>query len=586
MAERELNRIIDGFTDLTRGIDSSRPPNLIERNAAAFGINISCRGGFPSTRPKYLKRTLTFPDQNTETAFKQGRMQGAGIYLPSNTDPLHIVSVEGRIYSIDIDYNVLELTTATDYNAPDEPIAYMVQAEQYWITQNNLNKARVYDGASFFTSDPNQQGIPVGGPMAYGQGRLAVAANREVFFGDISGGPTRVIDFTESSDISIGGSWTVGLPGPITALAYIAVIDAATGQGELTIHTPYGVTTMHPSRPRATWRTTAPFQTVAVTPFGAMGQGSVLDINSDLWFRARDGIRSLQIVLRNFEASWLNTPQSQELDRVTAFDDPLLVSSSQALLFDNRLLMTVSPRRLNNIVYHMGLASLDFDPMSTLFDKTPPHYDGIWTGLKITKLVKGDYSGQERAFAWCLDSNNENCLWEIMTQKGDDNDTKPIDCTVESAAYFFENPREAKQLDAFETHVDELSGTVSFTLSYRPDQYPLWYSWKGWSVCAPRTDCTPVDGCSVPRSVKKQYRPRLWVGTPPQACVAPITVPANLGYQFQVLLKWSGVARIKMAFLHALKTEENPYGRKCLSDAETCTALEGCDENIFAYTSE
>lgn len=577
--QREPLRSVDGWVELSRGMDSARSPSIIERNAYALGVNITARGDFPGTRPKYLKRLLQFQSDQDRTDFETGNIQGATVYKPMDSSrSFHIVSISGRIWKVSNDYMVTELTS-TDRNPSNIDRVYMIQAEQYLVIQNTLNYAFVFDGATL-ARNPD---IPVGGPMAYGLGRLVVASRREFYVGDIYGGPTSILSFTEQSNIALGGTHVVGFPGNITGLAFIPILNSSTGQGALTIHTANGIESADIGQPRANWNNIQ-FEKVTYLPFGAVSQESIALVNSDVWYRSSDGIRSLNISIIDHDGSLTNTPQSGEVDALLDFDDNTLIKYTQAIVFDNRLLTTIAPSRFGQAIYFNGLSVLDLSLNSTLFNKQLPAYDGLWTGIKITKLIKGDYGNEVfRAFAYCLDPSNRNCLWEITSEVGDDNDTKRIECLLDSASYSFKNPREQKKLEGFETFAINIAGQVNFTLQYHPDQYPLWYDWKTWSVCASNPVCGP-GGCDMIKPIRKQFRPRLYAGTPPVVCDPTTDRPSNLGYEFQVRIKWTGQASLKMGFLQTLQTEEVPTP-PCLEE-ETCQSVAGCADSLFEYSSE
>lgn len=576
-------RITDGFIDLNSGSDSGRSPSIIPRNACAFAINSTMRGSFAGTRPGLRKHTLTFQDDERKTAFETGNLQVASYYQYGYGEPLLMTLVSGRVYSINRDYEVVELTGA-DRNASNLPLGWMVQAEQFLVIQDGQSRPFIFDGSGIRRA--TQDEVPVGTAMAYGLGRLAVARDRLIFFGDINqnGVPNSVITFKETQVIAIGGAYTVATPGNITALQFFPVLDSSTGQGELTAHTPYGISTFRVAAPRDLWKTMEGFQRVAYQPFGATSQGAVPLINSDIWYRSRDGMRSLSVAVRSNVSSWLNTPQSKEMARIISKDDRRLLAFAQAVLFDNRALFTVSPVMVNGRVYHRGLAVIDFDPVSNLVEKSPPHWEGVWTGLKFTKLVTGDYDGMDRAFLFAIDNNDKSCLWELSYDDAFDNTDRRIECLVEGASYFFQNIRERKRLDAGELFVDDLDGTVDFTLKYRPDQSPAIYEWKTWSICATTKDCTLTNGCQVPKNLKRQYRSRLWAEQPQQICETGQKKPSREGYQFQPRITWTGKARIKSLFIHAMRLQENPYGDGC--DPESCQTVDTCDLDPFTYNAD
>lgn len=573
-------RITDGLIDLNSGADSGRSPSTIPRNACALAINVTMRGSFAGTRPGFRKHTLTFQDEERQEAFESGNLQVASYYQYGLGEPLLVAMVSGRVYSINREYEVVELT-GTDRKASNLPLGWMEQAEQYLVIQDGQSRPFIFDGSGLRRA--TQDEVPVGTAMAYGIGRLAVARDRLIFFGDINGGAASVITFKETQIVALGGAYTIATPGNITALKFFPVLDSSTGQGELTAHTPYGITTFRVAAPRDLWKTMEGFQRVAYQPFGSASQSITL-INSDIWYRARDGMRSLSVGVRNNVSTWLNAPQSKEMARIIKKDDRRLLPYAQSMLFDNRALFTVSPVMTGGRVYHRGLAVIDFDPVSNLVEKTPPHWEYIWTGLKFTKLVTGDFDGIDRAFMFAIDKEDRNVLWELSYDDPFDNTDRRIECHVEGASYFFQNIRERKRLEAGELFVDDLDGTVNFTLIYRPDQSPDWYDWKTWQICATTSDCSLTNGCQVPKNLKRQYRSRLWAEQPQQVCEVGQKKPSREAYQFQPRISWTGKARIKGLFIHAMRLQENPYGNGC--ETESCESVDTCDLDPFSYDAD
>lgn len=579
--DRESGRLTDGWVELSAGMDSSKAPNIIPRNAYAFGINCTARGAFPGTRPGYIKQTLIFTSDAARDAFEDGLLQGAGYFKPESGAPVLICSISGRIWEIDEQYNTRELTGA-DINNPNRLRTWMVQAEGYFIIQDGESAPFIYDGAVLRRATTGE--VPTGTVMAYGHERLVVARGREIFIGDINGGATNVITFSEIGNLSLGGTYTVAFPGQITALAFMPVYDTSTGQGPLTVHTPKGVSTLNLSAPRDTWRTIE-FQKTVFQPYGSVSQESTLLVNADLWFRSRDGIRSLRASVRDNTVSWSNTPMSQEMDRVLKYETRSLIQFCQGTLFDNRAIFAVSPRKVASATAFSGLAVIDFNSVSNLNQKSSPVWDGLWTGLAITKIVVGEYNDTERCFLFALDSSNNNKLWELSYDEAFDKDgTVRIQSSIESAAYFWENPRHRHKLDGFELFVDQLEGTVNFDFKYRPDQSPVWYDYKSLSVCATIRDCSPTDGCHVPRHLKRQYRSRLWAGTPPSICETGQKKPSKEGYNFSIRVAWTGKARLKMGFLHQLPIQEPAYG-ECIG-TEACEAIDSCEPDPWTYNAD
>lgn len=90
----------DGFAVLL-GCDSSVSPSLIGADKCAFSGNVVFRGGFPTTRPGFNQRGLTYPTTEIAEWIEDHVLQGSIVYKPKYGPSLIIASIGGRIFSID-----------------------------------------------------------------------------------------------------------------------------------------------------------------------------------------------------------------------------------------------------------------------------------------------------------------------------------------------------------------------------------------------------------------------------------------------------------------------------------------------------
>lgn len=561
-------------------------PSLVAPNQYSYGVNCRARGGYITNRPGFKPFVLDFEDAEAETWFKTKNIQGAGYYSQPNGTPVIIVSVGGRIFAVyplqkPNSDNVIELTD-TDVNSEKEQQVWMIQAEQYFIIQNGVDRPFIYDGATLRRSVADQNEVPVGKMMEYGVGRLIVVLpnQREYKIGDLVGGGTEVIKFTEDTFVAEGGSITVPIPGEITAVKLIAVLDRGTQQGDLVIHTDQGAVSAQVGALRSTWKNIQ-FQRIAILKNGALGQYSTVLVNGDMFYRAYDGIRSLAMAQRDFQSQWATTPVSREVERILRLDNPALLRVSQAVLFDNRILMTCSPVQRGFGYYHRGLVSLDFDPISSMGVKSPPAYDGLWTGLQATSMVVGEFNKEERCFIFHVNEDYENELWEVSRDDAfDDGDTR-IPANTETKTFFNESRFELKHLDSGDVWVDRVQGSVDFDVKFRPDQYPLWADWHSWSECANQPNCeTDSLNCMTLTNYQTQYRPRMQLPQPSDACVTGNEKPLRMGYQFQVRIAWVGKARLQGFRIHAQDVQESPVGCRATT---ACSSLTGCNADPTTY---
>lgn len=636
MAVSTKRILLDGQMLALRGVNSGRAPSLVPPNQLSWASNVTVRGGFPETRPRFTKKSLTFTSAEVEAWFKTHIMQGGITYYSDLGTSFIVVSVGGRQFTINplLDYTVNEITptaaaettvnfntpaidanvavtvddatlipigyplyiagdtyilisvagnvltvqskTATpatlinsgasvtylDPNTPSLPLVWMEQAEQYLIIQDGQARAIIYDGAIAHRSDAASNEVPTGTVMVFNEeiGRLCVAvAGNQIQVGDVVGGPTSVIMFTETDYLAEGGAFRVPRKfGKITGMAMMANLDRSNGQGPWVVFAERGMTTFNLPPRRILWKDlTYPPQINMPLP-SATSNAGIVAVNGDLYYRGKDGVRSFIYGIREFRGVG-NTPISTELDRVITKDTPSLLQHAKAILFDNRYLFTVNPAPSLNGVYHRGLGVLDFHLISSMDQKEPPAYDGIWTGLYITEMVTGTYGGDERAFIFALNPENwENELWELHRETGFDNGTNRIAGYTESRSMIFGDPMTLKELDDLNVWVDHVVGPVTFTAEWRPDSSPCWYDYGTQDVCVKFEDCTEED-CKPLQALNAGYKTRIPFGQPPQVEDGLDGKPARRGYEFQFRLRWQGQARIRKVLAKTRVVEEEVY---------------------------
>jgi hypothetical protein len=419
MALNDPMRLSDGLSSILGGMDGGKTPDLIKPNQCALLENLVVRGGRAETRPGLKQLAINTAPDALDTSLSgwvvqnlcRYPIQGIGFYEDHGSRGYLMVAAGGMTFRLDVTSSVVgveDITVPTDPNSDVMPKVYMQQADGYMIFQDGVSLPQIFDGSISRRSGTDE--VPLGtGPMAFGMGRLWVAQGEEYVAGDIIGGPTGVLKFTENDYLNEGGTFRVPLNGGwITAMQFTASLTTATGQGELMVATASNVFSTVVPTDRTTWKNTAdPIQRVVQIENGCVSQESAVLVNGDVFMRSRDGIRSVIQAFRDF-SQYGNVPISRELQDVLGSDDESLLQYSSAVLFDNRLLTTCGshPRRSRaGGAYFDNLAALDFDLITTMAEKAAPAWDGIWTGYRFLKLTKGRFQKKERAFTVVEDPN-------------------------------------------------------------------------------------------------------------------------------------------------------------------------------------
>jgi len=568
------------------GVDSGRVSTIasegmpygLRRNQLAFLTNGTVRGGGISPRFGWIKLVSGAP--------WSGLYQSGFTYEQLNGNPYLVLSIGGRIFNVrvDEDNRIEETTIPGDANPPLVDQGFMEQGEQFLIIQAGdfTTLPLFWDGTTLRRSvglnvPAAQRELPPAGPMDYFMGRLWYAVGRTYTAGDIVNGPSgtpgppymkrdSILKVTENP-LAIGGDGFI-VPtqsGNIRALKYSSNLDTQLGQGSLFVFTRKAIYATDPPVTRAEWITsTEPLQRVAQNRYGSYNDRSVVSVNGDLFYQSTDGIRSLFVAIRDFQ-QWGNTPISRNENRVLVFNDRSLMRFSSGIEFDNRLLQTVLPTQTPVGVAFQGIVPLDFDLISSLGDKLPPAWEGMWEGLDVLQLFEGDFGGLQRAFAVVVSRlTGEIEVWELTLANLFEQDDNRIQWQVEWPSFTWDQPFMLKQLHGAELWIDRLFGTVNFYLYYRNDQNPCYQFWHAWKECAAR-DCledelNPCDPTEYPEQPYcSQYRATMSLPEPPHSCDATNGRPTNFGYQFQVKLVVRGSCRVRGMLLHAHPIESAPF---------------------------
>ena len=555
--------ITDGQTDFSGGMDMSRSPELIAQNQISLGVNVTMRNGYPATRPAFNMNQLDFGGEDEwESWWNTHYFQGASYYNVNDAYPTIIASVGGRIFNLQpngLDFNVTDITPkkadgTLDRNSSVLTKAYFCQAAQYLIIQDGQSRAFIFDGSTIRRSNPSVPEVPTGTIMRYGQGRLTVASGNQFLVGDINGGATNVISFTETTYLNGGGSFLLPINmGNITGMIFTAQQDTNTGQGGLLVFGESGVISVDLTVPRTNWQTSQ-IVTVTLTDIGTLADRSMVTINADVFFRSQDGIRTYRDARAEFGqyslGNYGRTALSYEIGAYLSQDTLAYQPFVSGIVFDNRYLLTTQPVLVNGIgvPVFQAVAAMDFIPVSALRYNQPPVFDGLWTGLSIYQLMEGQFASGIRGFAFVrgVDNagNQELQLWEITTEAGWDNGSCPIPCAIESKSFIFGSPLSYKRMSYLRHWADQIQGRVDWTLRLKPDQYPGWLLWQQWTDEALMQTCTDAE-CGIP-NYQPQYRAGRNTILAPEGCLTDgeNMLTYRTGFSFQIRMEWLGIARL------------------------------------------
>jgi len=616
-------RITEGQFDFTGGVDSSkvpalvspRTPNGLKRNQLAWLINGTVRGGGITQRTGF-QPLCTLP----VTAIYQGGWMYDTEPIGGNA-PYLMLSIGGRMYQVrvDTDNSILDVTgSVANEDPPNLPQNYFVQGEQFMVKQAGDGKKLplFWDGTSLrrsvgIISANNVPGAPPLGVMPYNELPAATAMvcymqriwytqNRQYCAGDIvdnQSSGTAPYDYTDSilkvteCPLAIGGDGfsVPSQAGNIRALNYPIALDTALGEGPLFVFTPKQIYALAVPVNRADWIATTlnnqPLQRVVMKNNGAVGERSIVSVNGDLWYQSLDpAIRSYFMALRYFQ-TWGNTPVSNPINRVLAFNDRGLMHLASAMEFQSRMYQGLLPVQTPVGVACQIIGVMDLDPLSTLEEQKAPVWEGSYEGLDFLQFFTGNFGGRERAFS-VVHSRVDGTIqvWEITAADKFENGDNRVTWYIEFPAFDFGDyprkagggPFELKILDGFDLWVDKVFGTVDFTLQYRVDEDPCLYDWSKKQICAARTcaENPNTPNCYPLEANREQYRvPLTWGPVVNPRCGVGNSRPTNVGFKFQPVLTIKGWCRVRGYHLHCLKKDTPPFAGAICKPSTFFTSL-------------
>ena len=412
--------------------------------------------------------------------------------------------------------------------------------------------------------------------MVYYQGRIWYAIGNTFTAGDIVNGPSGTVPYQNTDSIlkvtenplAVGGDGFAvpDTSGDIRALQYTANMNAALGQGPLYNFTRKQIYALTVPVTRANWiaanASNPPVMTVAARKWGSVGDRCVVPANSDLFYQSMEpAIRSLLVSIRN-DDQWGNVQLSNNEIRVLQFNNRALMRFATGIEFDNRLLQAVLPFQTPCGVAFQGIIPLDFNLISTLEEKLPPAWEGLYEGLDHLQLFEGDFGGLQRAFSIIHSEVDDSIqLWELTTDQRRDNGDNRVTWGFETPAFCWGKQFEMKELDTLEIWIDKIAGEIELGVEYREDANPCWTPWNKVQFCQARTTCEDVDHplCYPEQPYCEGQRfPLVFPKPNPGTCSPSNHRPSNVGFQFQLRFTIKGWCRVRGYILYAVPVQRQP----------------------------
>lgn len=503
----------DGQLSFDGGQDVSLPSTRLEPNKFVAGINVSTAKGVLRPRYAFNRKKITMQPggysyefnkvADFEFNFKTGLSQAYVPYRIGNNFYQLIVR-NGIIYMLnqkDFSVKVLTLNSATALNPVQKRINWGVCAK-YIVFVDFPNRPVIIENGVARRSSVALNELPVLNLVTYNQNR-AVFSNglNEFTAGDPAGSLIAPLAPITINEILAGGPYAgevykapSDFDDPISALTTLQSTDTSTGIGSAIVATEFQIFTYDTTQPRADWINLNQFGTCLSYNAGIVDQSSQVNVNSDLFFVARDGTLRGLSAARDEQKKWARTPISLPIENWTGHHhsdaDNTLIRFSRLTYFNNKIFWTVRPTytkalRLDKTpildVCHGGIAVLDMANVSRGFGDVPPAWDGLWTGVRPMNMLVND----DRMFIVSKDSGiNE--IYEVHERESvdrtDGGQQRKIRSIIYTRDYFTKNIFQDKNLLRLESNVSNILGKFKYDVKYKPSDAPNFIPWGKYEL--------------------------------------------------------------------------------------------------------
>jgi hypothetical protein len=532
--------------------------------------------------------------------FEQGNVQGAFWYRkkrPGRNEGL-VLAIAGNIFFLILVNETWTVHFLIAGNNPNLMKAWFCQAEEWLYIQDGESKPIFWNGLIPATednirrSDPSKNEMPVGTIMAYCHGRVFVSnafdqvAASDIIYGNATTDSSATQMFTENTYWAEGGYF--GMPtdlGHITGMIVLPRQRAnIIGQGELVILCEEGASSLDVSIPRLQWKD-AKIQEVTMAGRGPIAYDTVIAVNNDCWFRSDDGLSSYKLRQSDADSSLSLTKLSRQVNQWMEGETMWLKEFSTSIYFDNRIITTVQPQMeiskigVGSHRFHRGMVVLDLDKASDVTGDASFNWDGLWTGVRPTAMVKAGLY----AFIISYDSDGKNRIYRLARVTGNDRcrnigvqqewayHTKRFDWSTSQASNSFM----FKELYGGQLFVSDVKDRIDIGVSFRPDNCQTWFG------LMPETPFgSYFDGeflFSAPRFNQFVF------GNPTKGCAPGLLNPVNHGSEFQFKVFGRGQVRVdRLRVAVAAQNDPDILATNCKTD-DPKKVLDSNKDSDYSY---
>lgn len=547
----ENNFVLDGNVSFVGGQDASKIPDKVPENGYFSGVNVTTQQGDIGPRWGLRKLKLTFQAggvtlktnhiKEFDNIFHSGKFQLIAPYSVGQEFYLIIV-IAGVIFLYNQGTNnvtIIPMKEGEDGLNPLEPRLNWSPGGRFFVIFDFPAYPVIIENFEARRADPNKFEVPISTIGAYNQNRLFIGnAGNEFTAGDPAGNPLTPdapITFEEVEAPSapfLGQIFQLSTNygnDPITAMAFLQLIDTSTGIGPFLVSTQNAIYSYNTQQPRTVWEN-GQFGSIFTFNNGIVGPRAFVNVNSDLFFLSNDGqVRSVSMS-RDEQHKWSKVPLSKEVQNWLVYPDRDLVKFSTMAYFKNKIFVTAKPYRVEarNIdgsfaidYVNGGFVVLELDNISTLGQDSTPAWAGVWTGVRPMDTAVNN----NRFFVISKDEAFSNELYEFIPDSTVDeiNDQERyIQSYLYTRQYVSQNSFQNKELHSVDLSIHNLEGDFELEIKYKPSHASRYLDWAKFSHKAPWRTCKVPTDSQLQGFASQQFKDLVF-GVPENQTCNPVT---------------------------------------------------------------
>jgi hypothetical protein len=527
MAEKQL---VDGISDFSGGMDTSRASFAIGQNQYALGVNVDIpptHGGL-SNRKGFRNIFVEFESPKTEEIYRTGNIQGEGWYF-DGFKPRYLVSVDGWIFEFFFvtKYRMEARIRNTSFrNNPNNTHCWISRVPNGAIVMDGESAALYITRNNIVRSNPKKKQIGSGRGGAWVQNRFWYIKDdcRNIWATTIND----PLDLTEAYDANIFG-FMVPDEDYLTAIGRNKTIARDALGGNLAFSSIKDLYSADVRGDRANWGRFAGsgvgFVDNSVPDLGAVSPYSFESLNGNIYFRNHNyGLLSSKQAQYQFTNLDSYFSHSIEANLFFERDSNILLSKCYTRGYRSKLYTTVAPEVKGKYTYWNGLVVYAPDIYYSAQEKAPRRYESVYTGIRPWCVTVSDTEREGALMlihSYDFDGVNRVYVYDESLDYDIDKDfkKKEIESKFLTRAFSHSASATPKQTDKAFYSLKDIPRDLKIKILTRPSDSGKFT--EQWNVTHKVKGCcfgkTPIGNkCFTPKPIHPEQRELVVVSNDPE----------------------------------------------------------------------